>query len=146
MKLIEERVVMDSQVYTKKKFTTPLPNTNNIKLTDEDKDSEWDSVICTDGKLWKQASELAISEGETIFAYHPGKLSEKLLQVIVVKNYSKPDDYSVAITTAEYSSVLCHVPSTYLRVELYDMLEGLGINKNILETFKQIIQDETSSN
>lgn len=95
-------------------------------------------------------------DGDLLFAYRPRtKKNAKLLQIVIVKNFHLDrsgmidqkvyDDYAVGYITSGYTALLPHVPLRYLEEEITNYLEDWGIEKEILNTYKAIIKDETPS-
>lgn len=95
-----------------------------------------------------------LSQGDIIFIYKNSKdrdtentLYEVCIRVhnqytIALDNITQDlDEYIVEIYTKDYSVIYPHVPRTYLDVELYDILESFKVPKDILITYKQIIED-----
>lgn len=95
-----------------------------------------------------------LSQGDIIFIYKNSKdrETENTLYEVCIRVHNQYtiasdnitqdlDEYIVEIYTKDYSVIYPHVPRTYLDVELYDILESFKVPKDILITYKQIIED-----
>ena len=96
----------------------------------------------------------SLLEGDLIFAYRntsPSK-STSLFQVVVVNDLKNENVkgmfitvptpfYSVSIITSGYTALLPHMPIGYLQ-EVIKELEDGKVDKNIIENFKAIVEDQ----
>ncbi len=84
--------------------------------------------------------------GNLVFAYRSSTQGSKLGQIVIVRNIDfntgKPlDTFGVGYITSGYSALLPHVPLEYLKEEIASYLEDWKIDKNILGTYRAIIED-----
>lgn len=106
----------------------------------------WDSVQEVADKNWKDVCTDTLYKGEVIFSYKTSdneleSENNPLYQVIISKDIEE-GDYIVNIVTLEWSSLLNHLPLTYLQNELMDRLVEWKIDKETLITLKQRLEDE----
>ena len=99
----------------------------------------------------------SLLDGDLVFAYRSSTQGSKLGQIIVVRNFKIVSsgvlldpkvytDFGVGYITSGYTALLPHVPLEYLKEEVYKYLEEWKIDKNILGTYKAIIEDLENGN
>ena len=91
----------------------------------------------------------SLLKGNYVFGYKNTYSTDKspLNQVVVVR-FDK-DIFGVGVVTSGYTMLLPQVPLIYLERELVEDMNKWKVEKKIIETFKQIIEDiknETTSN
>ena len=114
----------------------------------------WNDSMEVASSVWGSIHASLLS-GDLVFAYRPlGKDEGKLVQLVIVRNFhfedtlvvNSPkkvydDDYAVGYITTGYTALLPHVPLRYLKEEMTGYLDDWKINKEILNTYKAIIED-----
>lgn len=116
----------------------------------------WDTTMEVARSIWGSIHDTLL-HGDLVFAYRP--LSDKgnrLIQLVIVHNFHIDssglqdikvyDDYGVGYITSGYTALLPHVPLRYLKDEMSGYLEEWKINKEILNTYKAIIEDLEKNN
>jgi hypothetical protein len=113
----------------------------------------WDDSMEVASSIWGSIHASLLS-GDLVFAYRPlGKEDGRLVQLVIVHNFHMEhgpsiepikvydDDYAVGFITTGYTALLPHVPLRYLKEEMTGYLADWKINKEILNTYKAIIED-----
>lgn len=111
----------------------------------------WEDSMAVASSIWGSIHSSLLS-GDLVFAYRPlGKEDGRLVQLVIVHNFHIDqsgmvdqkvyDDYAVGFITTGYTALLPHVPLRYLKDEMTGYLEDWKINKEILNTYKAIIED-----
>ena len=113
----------------------------------------WNDSMEVASSVWGSI-HASLLNGDLVFAYRPlGKDEGKLVQLVIVRNFhfedtlvvNSPkkvyDDFAVGYITSGYTALLPHVPLRYLSQEMAGYLEDWKINKEILNTYKAIIED-----
>lgn len=99
----------------------------------------WESAQDVANTVWNSIHSELLS-GNLIFAYRNTATGSELHQVVVVHNPTN-NDYAVGVITNTFTYLLPRVPLEYIKVELVSDLEKYKVNKNVLEAFKQIINN-----
>ena len=109
----------------------------------------WEDSMEVASSIWGSI-HASLLNGDLVFAYRPlGKDTGRLVQLVIVRNFHYDpgssekiyDDYAVGYITSGYTALLPHVPLRYLSEEMTGYLEEWKINKEILNTYKAIIED-----
>ena len=111
----------------------------------------WDNSMDVAGSIWGSI-HASLLKGDLVFAYRPlSKEGSKLVQLVIVRNFHIEyiaametkvyDDYAVGYITSGYTALLPHVPLRYLKDEMSGYLEDWKVSKEILNTYKAIIED-----
>lgn len=107
---------------------------------------DWNNVDEVASDLWSSIHRSLLDSSGPFFAYKNTRAGSDLIQIVVVMNYNQmgsliTGDFGIGMVTNGYSVLLPHVPTDYLTKVLINDLEKFKIEKNILETFKQLILD-----
>lgn len=110
----------------------------------------WESATAAASDIWSSIHNILLS-GKLVFAYRNGYGGSELAQLVVVRNIDQRDgklldDYGIGMFTTGYSVLLPHVPYSYVEGEVTEDLKKYKVDKKIIETYKQIIKDEITSN
>lgn len=84
--------------------------------------------------IWGSIHSILL-KGYPVFAYRD---MEKF-QIVIVRN--SETDYAMGMITPGYSMLLPHIPLDYLSEKVIEDLENFKVNKSIIESYKQIIED-----
>lgn len=118
----------------------------------------WRNATEVAADVWRQGN-LGLLDGDLMFAYkNTESATSGLYQVVVVKYFdwglvpgkNEPvkiynGKYGYSIVTTGYSAMIPKVGLEYLE-EIYKDLVAFKVNKQILNLFRNIIDNETSSN
>lgn len=118
----------------------------------------WENATEVAAEVWRQGN-MNLLEGDLMFAYkNTESATSGLYQIVVVKyfdwmtipgtmnqvkTYNKTYGYS--LVTAGYSAMIPKVGVDYLE-EIYNDLVGFKVDKQILNKFRNIIDNETPCN
>lgn len=142
MNLIEKEDAGDEKLCCGPVIYNPGPGYMNEKL-ERQSVWGWENAMAAASDIWSSI-HCKLLEGNLVFALKnttPGDLS----QLVVVRNISTRD-FAIGVVTSGFSMLLPHVPFEYVQTQVVDDLKKYKIDKNIIETYKQIIEDETASN
>lgn len=107
----------------------------------------WESAEKVASDIWASVHNTLLN-GILIFAYRPTNNGTDLVQIVVTKNiryevgpgkFTDGDGYAVGMITTGFSMLLPKVPIEYLESDLFDDLKKYKVDKNILDTYRQII-------
>lgn len=110
----------------------------------------WQSIDECAASVWGSIHSSLLA-GDLVFAYRTPNSSEKLKQLVVVRNFDLTPtmsgnikhytSYGVGYITSGYTALLPNVPFRYIKNELMDLLKDWKIDKNVLATFTAIIEN-----
>ena len=110
----------------------------------------WENSMDVAGSVWGSIHSSLLS-GDLVFAYRPLSKGDRLAQLVIVRNFHMDyvgtmdvkvyDDYAVGYITSGYTALLPHVPLRYLKDEMSEYLGDWKVEKEILNTYKAIIED-----
>lgn len=103
----------------------------------------WENAEQVASDIWASVHSTLLS-GALLFAYKSTNTSSDLVQVVVVKNLpserSNGEGYGVGMITTGFSMLLPKVPIEYLAGDLLEDLKKYKVNKEIVDTYIQIIK------
>lgn len=116
-------------------------------ITEEIKEENRVTAISACESVFKESVQ-KITEGNLVFSYKNQDKNSDLIQVTVYMNYEDTyyslgidsDDFSVLLSTMDYTVVLPHVPASYLQIELLEKLKECNIPDDILNTYTCMIK------
>lgn len=110
----------------------------------------WQSIDDTARDIWGSIHSSLLA-GDLVFAYKTGSQSDKLKQIVVVRNFTVIyaagqerklySGYSVGYITSGYSALIPNVPLRYLTDVTLVNLRDWKVNKEIVNTFESILMD-----
>jgi hypothetical protein len=112
----------------------------------------WQDAMEVAKEAWK-AGNLKLLEGDLIFAFKNTGIESALHQIMLVRYFMinpggvkvPTGEYGLSVVTNGYSYVLPRVDKSYLTY-LYDDIASYKLDKKILTTFRNIIEDEITCN
>lgn len=105
----------------------------------------WNSVDDAAADLFKGMHKQLL-DGKPIFLFKNTTTKSDLIQLVVVQNLDWINDeqvytdYSVSMITAGWSAIYPHVTEEYLSGDILCDLEKYKIDRDVIETYKQIIK------
>lgn len=112
----------------------------------------WQDAMDVAKEAWK-AGNLKLLEGDLIFAFKNTGVESALHQIMLVRYFMintggvkvPTGEYGLSVVTNGYSYMLPRVDKSYLTY-LYDEIASYKLDKKILMTFRNIIEDEITCN
>lgn len=98
----------------------------------------WESVDRAASDLYGSIHSTLLA-GAPVFLYRNTNDKSDLIQLVVVKNMDKENDYSVGMMTAGWTALYPHLTLDYIDIDVTRDLEKYKVDKNIILSYKQII-------
>ena len=104
----------------------------------------WNSVETAASDIFSSIHRTLL-EGDPVFLYKNTNSKSDLCQVVVVRNFEYTSeakqytDFGVGVITAGYSMLYPHVPSSYIKNDLLVDLEHWKVDKDVVATYRQIV-------
>ncbi len=103
----------------------------------------WDRVDKAAAEVFSSVNR-SLLDGVPIFLYKNTSSKSDLIQAVVVRNLDYENrsytDFGVGVIAAGYSMLYPHIPMEYLETDFLNELEKFKVDKQIIETYKQIIE------
>ena len=115
-------------------------NKMNI-LTSDELDRSKETLMYTAEQVWVNVHDQVFKFGYPIFSYRNTKKDSRLFQVVIIEDSINDNKYCISVTTPERGYCMTNVPSDYLKSEFLIILKNFDIDKEVLETYKQILKD-----
>ena len=100
----------------------------------------WRNAMECANDLWSSIHSSLLS-GNLVFAYKETKSGSEFGQIVVVQNINFNHDFAIGMITSGYTMLLPHIPYEYLETVVLEDFKKYKINQQIVEIYKQIIED-----
>lgn len=110
-------------------------------LTSDELCRSKDSLMYVAEQVWESIHDQVFKFGYPIFSYRNTKKDSKLYQVVVIEDAINENKYCISVTTSDRGYCMTNVPSDYLKNEFLTILKNFDVDKEVLETYKQILKD-----
>ena len=111
----------------------------------------WESAEQVANSLWSSIHESLLFDTDLVFAYKSTKPGVDISQVVVVQHVDPNTNellglFSVGIMTSGFTALVPKVPIEYLEKDVVLDMEKYKVEKNYIETFKEILKRKNGKN